>query len=403
MAEHAVLRQRGVPDRHAAEVDERAALLHELHDGVDGVSRIRLAERVDDGVHAAVREAAARLAGRAGDGGGAGRQRGEERLGDRGGRLGVVGHARGVDDVPRLLLGTCHLERRGEQPGAADVRRVGGPAELRDPDRLLRVAVLRHDVAQLVDLRVHAPFRGRGVRVGVDAEDVEVLRAAELVDLLDEAERHAGRAAEGDAHARLDGLHGLVGRLEDGEVVRGVRILPEAGDVLLVPDLDHRHLHAEMGDRRADVVAEVVQVRVGRIRPLGDAVEDRQHGDAARGRVVHGLVELREVPRAALRALALVPVEVAAYVAEAGERHHVVRLDARAELVARHVRAHAVGIRLRSRAKRGKRGQDGKCGFHNTPFDEGTPFSRGSADTAWRSARAKLLKKPSHTWCASSP
>ena len=34
---------------------------------------------------------------------------------------------------------------------------------------------------------------------------------------------------------------------------------------------------------------------------------------------------------------------------------------------------------------------------------DGTPFSRGSAATAWRSARAKLLKTPSHTWWASSP
>lgn len=38
-----------------------------------------------------------------------------------------------------------------------------------------------------------------------------------------------------------------------------------------------------------------------------------------------------------------------------------------------------------------------------TPFEDGTPFSRGSGATAWRSARAKLLKRPSHTWCVSSP
>ena len=36
-----------------------------------------------------------------------------------------------------------------------------------------------------------------------------------------------------------------------------------------------------------------------------------------------------------------------------------------------------------------------------TPFEEGTPLSRGSAAAAALSARAKLLKIPSHTWCAS--
>jgi hypothetical protein len=35
--------------------------------------------------------------------------------------------------------------------------------------------------------------------------------------------------------------------------------------------------------------------------------------------------------------------------------------------------------------------------YHNTPFEEGTPFSNGSIFTALRSARAKLLKSPSHT------
>jgi hypothetical protein len=35
--------------------------------------------------------------------------------------------------------------------------------------------------------------------------------------------------------------------------------------------------------------------------------------------------------------------------------------------------------------------------YHITPFDEGTPFSAGSNALAERSARAKLLKKPSHT------
>ncbi len=40
---------------------------------------------------------------------------------------------------------------------------------------------------------------------------------------------------------------------------------------------------------------------------------------------------------------------------------------------------------------------------YRTPLEEGTPFSRGSLATAWRSARAKLLKMPSQTWCVSSP
>ena len=39
------------------------------------------------------------------------------------------------------------------------------------------------------------------------------------------------------------------------------------------------------------------------------------------------------------------------------------------------------------------------CGknYHMIPLEDGTPFSSGSMDLAWRSARAKLLKRPSQT------
>ena len=234
------------------------------------------------------------------------------------------------------------------------------PADLRDPERLLRIAVARHQVAQSLDVRVHRTLGGARMRVGVDVHDVEELRAAQAVDLLDEVERDTGRAAERDTQRRVVRLGDLVGPAQHGEVVRRVRVLPESGDVLLVPHLQDGEAAPVVRDDAPDVRAPGVQVVVCGMRPRDGIAQDRQQLDAVRLAGGHDGVERGEVPFAG-PAFKGPPVEVAAHPAKPGLPHE--RTRARRRLAARHVRARAIGVVCRGRPggkrRKGQKGQGG--------------------------------------------
>ena len=58
----------------------------------------------------------------------------------------------------------------------------------------------------------------------MDVHRVEILRAAVLIDLLDEVKGNARHAAEQDADAWVGAFGGLVGRAQDGDVLFGVGV-----------------------------------------------------------------------------------------------------------------------------------------------------------------------------------
>ena len=186
------------------------------------------------------------------------------------------------------------------------------------------------------------------MRIWVDVHYVEVLRAAQLVHLLDERERNAGRAAKRHAHGRIDTLHGLVCPPQQRKVVRGIVAAPEARDVLLVPDLHDRQPSAVVSDDPAHVLIPCIEVLMRGARPRDGIAENRQKLHPLCFACGHDVVEVREVPFALLP-LNAAPVEVAAHPSHSRLAHHGARPCRR--LVARDVRTRPVRTARRSRIR----------------------------------------------------
>ena len=240
-------------------------------------------------------------------------EREEQRLGD----VGVLAHAVEGLGGELGLVGFGHARRLLAGP-LADLARpgVGRPAHLGQPDLLGAVAVRVHHVVdravaeerpladgaarRVAEVAVRRADRAPGV--GVRRDGVEGARPAVVVDALHELVVVARQAAQDDRRARVRRLDGLVGRLEEGHVLRGVAVGmvlvegrhpgPPLGRVLLVPDLPPRDLALEVGGGLRDEGG-VLGDRGRRRRRVGGIAGDDEHRlDADGGQLGDRTVEL---------------------------------------------------------------------------------------------------------------
>ncbi len=225
------------------------------------------------------------------------------------------------------------------------MRRVRGPAHLRDPDLppaavgpFRQVRNLPQVADELLVVQMAA--------VGVNREDVE--RSAQFHRLADEAAVDARRRTAQHLGLRIALLDGCIGPFEHFRV-HLARSLPEE-DIRLVPDLPIVDVVAVVFHDRGDVAAVVVDPfrRVG-LRPAGPEGEYSVDGDAVvfGGRnhlVVKGPVEF------SLGRLDAVPAEILARPLHPGRGSHLGRAlhlaqTRRPVAVAIEVQPHAEGRR----------------------------------------------------------
>ena len=175
---------------------------------------------------------------------------------------------------------------------------MGGPAELREVDRLLSVAALRHQLHQGVGVR-HRPHRAvvGGLRrlvgdshVGVHRHDVEVPGGAGVVRLADPVDVDVHRPAEHDLHARVHGVRRGVRSLQQPGVLHRVCADEEVAGVRLVPDLPRLDLRPpalhQPREGRAVVggVGRRHALALAAVRPAGSEPERQEHLHAAGAR-----------------------------------------------------------------------------------------------------------------------
>ncbi|MBQ6247797.1 MAG: hypothetical protein IJK04_13085 [Kiritimatiellae bacterium] len=203
----------------------------------------------------------------------------------------VRGQRRDVERPPCLRAGARHLQPREKHVGTFDHKTLRGVADLGHPDRLFAVAVFRHQPAEAFELHVQNPFGADRLGVGVDVHDVEGAGAALAVDVLDEVQRHAGRAAKRHEDGRIDALGRLVGAPQHREVVRRARTVPPVvRGILLVPDFNDRQTLPVVLHEPAHELRPFVEMVANRHGPRRRPVEDRQKLKALRLAFGHNLV-----------------------------------------------------------------------------------------------------------------
>ena len=173
----------------------------------------------------------------------------------------------------------------------------------------------------------------------MDVHYVEPFRSTETIYLIDEPQRHAGSASNGDTNRRIDLLYRLIGPFQKLGIRLGARRFPEHRVIGFVPDLDDWNAPSIVADDPANVLFPLIQMLVGRRCPRHRISENRQRLNPRRLALCHNPVQFRKIPYARCR-LDRAPVKVAAHPPESRLTHHLTGL--RRRLVARYVRTGSI-------------------------------------------------------------
>lgn len=185
------------------------------------------------------------------------------------------------------------------------------PAHFRDPNRLCTVSMRRHQPLELVEDSRRTVLRRIRPAVRMDVHDVTTALRPGLVGAVDVAEVTARRAAKSDASRRIGRLDLLVGHTQHLHVRSRIRIRPEAGMVLFVPDFIDGNAALEVTRRLADEQPPFGHVLLDRTSPGRRIVENGQDGQAGGGGIVDNGIASLPVDGRVLGFLTPAPVEIA--------------------------------------------------------------------------------------------
>ena len=183
---------------------------------------------------------------------------------------------RHIHHAPNGCLRARRLKPSQDQIGGRKRLLLRRPADLRYPNRLLRIAVFRHQFAQLANIPVQLPFRRTRIGIRMDVHYVEPFRSTETIYLIDEPQRHAGSASNCDTNRRIDLLYRLECPFQKLGIRLGARRFPEHRVIGFVPDLDDWNTPSIAADDPANVLFPLIQMLVGRRCPRRRISENRQ-------------------------------------------------------------------------------------------------------------------------------